>query len=428
MHLFPFEAVEKGSRIVIYGAGGVGREYAEQLAMTGYCDIICFLDKNYSEKKDLPAPVLPPRKIREIEGYSHVVIALASERHAEEAKTLLLGLGVATNRILFFADGEDESDSAVFFYHLCQNDILRYPYCLVNVELTNHCVMNCPMCPRTHAMTRGRGYMDLGLFRSIADQYGNDNPRAGASVFWVHHFGESLLHPAFDEAIAYARQRGLRPGISLNPFALSPEKARRLFQAGPSCVYFVVDGYDEESFYTFRGVRDAFERTVEGTLIGIKAKEAYSPDTCLEIVVIDIPAKRDFVDRICEYWRERHGIALLRKPFTTWNGSVTSINSMRGCKAAHAPTCVTPWQSMSINWDGTVIPCCSDYDKLEVLGNANTEALADIWNGESMQFLRRQLRTGVISSGLCGTCEYTFHKPACEGRILSFSLAVDLSS
>ena len=39
MFIFPFKEVEKGSRIVIYGAGLVGTDYLNQVKASEYCDV-----------------------------------------------------------------------------------------------------------------------------------------------------------------------------------------------------------------------------------------------------------------------------------------------------------------------------------------------------------------------------------------------------
>lgn len=42
--LFPFDKVKKGSNIIIYAAGDVGKLYLKQIEATNYCNIICFVD------------------------------------------------------------------------------------------------------------------------------------------------------------------------------------------------------------------------------------------------------------------------------------------------------------------------------------------------------------------------------------------------
>lgn len=45
-YLFPFDRVEKGSDIVIYGMGFVGRQYLEQVRASGYCNVAALVDRD----------------------------------------------------------------------------------------------------------------------------------------------------------------------------------------------------------------------------------------------------------------------------------------------------------------------------------------------------------------------------------------------
>ena len=76
-HVFPYDKVEKGSRIIIYGAGNVGGEYLLQLQLTEYCNVLFVVDRDYIYKIDLlGVAVLAPISILSTE-YDYVVIAMA---------------------------------------------------------------------------------------------------------------------------------------------------------------------------------------------------------------------------------------------------------------------------------------------------------------------------------------------------------------
>lgn len=47
-YLFPFDKVKKGSDIVIYGMGFVGRRYLEQVRALGYCNVVALADRDAS--------------------------------------------------------------------------------------------------------------------------------------------------------------------------------------------------------------------------------------------------------------------------------------------------------------------------------------------------------------------------------------------
>jgi len=65
-----------------------------------------------------------------------------------------------------------------------------------------------------------------------------------------------------------------------------------------------------------------------------------------------------------------------------------------------------PWQSITIMWDGIVVPCCFDFNKFYPLGDANKESLLDIWQGDKMRNLREELcaDTDIITNKLCVNC------------------------
>lgn len=100
MHLFPFESVDKGARVVVYGAGQMGLEYAAQILRTGYCTIVAVLDRNHAEKENFPVRVHAPEAIRKIQNYDCVIVALAAKRHISEAREMLSVLGVPDEKVL----------------------------------------------------------------------------------------------------------------------------------------------------------------------------------------------------------------------------------------------------------------------------------------------------------------------------------------
>lgn len=82
-YLFPFEEIEKNSKVVIYGAGEVGRNYLEQIILTNYCHPICFVDRQYDRYLNTKFPVYPIEKLSELE-FNYIVIATKSEKNYKD--------------------------------------------------------------------------------------------------------------------------------------------------------------------------------------------------------------------------------------------------------------------------------------------------------------------------------------------------------
>lgn len=105
-YLFPYEKIRQGSRIAIYGAGDVGREYLQQMLMTGYAEVTCFLDRAYDKYPSMVVPVLPPDKVVEID-FDYIVIAMKTAVFCRDLSRYLLNKGVSEEKIIYIgARGE----------------------------------------------------------------------------------------------------------------------------------------------------------------------------------------------------------------------------------------------------------------------------------------------------------------------------------
>ena len=80
--IFPFGKIERGSNIVIYGAGDCGRDYYYQIQNNKYCNVVCFVDKRHEQFGN---NVKSPLSLLELR-YDYVVIASVYENIALEIK------------------------------------------------------------------------------------------------------------------------------------------------------------------------------------------------------------------------------------------------------------------------------------------------------------------------------------------------------
>ena len=93
-YLFPYEMVQPGSDILIYGAGTLGQDYLQQMQITHYCNVVGFVDKNYESYPPMAVPVYAPDQVHSLK-FDCVVIALRMAASFNEIKRILLEQGVA---------------------------------------------------------------------------------------------------------------------------------------------------------------------------------------------------------------------------------------------------------------------------------------------------------------------------------------------
>ena len=174
-----------------------------------------------------------------------------------------------------------------------------YPFAIQDIELTNHCLMKCVMCPRTHHMTRQLGHMSFETFKNVMDQWAAVDPKfSGTDVVWLHHYGESLVHPEFDRFIRYGRQVGAPVGLSINPLILTPPLAQRLIDAAPHTLWMALDGHDDKTFEAIRGIPRAYEKSKANALRFAKMKNGSGVDTHLEVIMINFPDNQQSIAEV----------------------------------------------------------------------------------------------------------------------------------
>jgi FkbM family methyltransferase len=89
----------------LYGAGVVGNDFVTQIEKTGFCQIICVLDRN---AEHIPLhdeiQVFPPEHIAELVDYDYIVLSVSLLELAEEMMAFLREMGISDDKILFCED------------------------------------------------------------------------------------------------------------------------------------------------------------------------------------------------------------------------------------------------------------------------------------------------------------------------------------
>ena len=99
-YLFPFERIPCKSSILIYGFGIKGKEYYKQVKITGYCDFIGFIDRNYVKYENYSVPVYGVEDVLNLK-FDYIIIALRNRKNANEAREALLKQGIQDNKIIY---------------------------------------------------------------------------------------------------------------------------------------------------------------------------------------------------------------------------------------------------------------------------------------------------------------------------------------
>lgn len=258
----------------------------------------------------------------------------------------------------------------------------------VTLEVTNHCNLNCVMCPVNRSMSRDKGYMDFGLVKKIVDE----NP--GLEYIALYTWGEPFLHPDLFRMIDYIGQAGIRTNTVTNGTLLDDACIDRLVKSPLDRIAVSVDGTGEfyERIRTFR--YDTLEANIHRL---VARRDQTGSPLKIDLIMTVFEQNEENVEEFCRAWQDKvDRIQIQPRLYTAEDGAAEVKKRTKLCDE--------PWRgSLFVHWDGTVAPCCVDYNNALVVGNAWEEELRVILNGPRMRCLRRDLLLGRFT-GLCARC------------------------
>jgi radical SAM protein with 4Fe4S-binding SPASM domain len=267
------------------------------------------------------------------------------------------------------------------------------------IELTNRCPYTCGMCPRTEFMDRPLGDMPLSLFESIIGQISGFQQYVA-----LHHFGESLVYPRLPSAVQMACRMGVQTGLSCNPPSLGPTLAARLLDAGISNIVLSLDSLDSRTYEQIRGPAARLDLANHNLRELLRLRNEGGYPTGITLQMINMRANQDEAARFLDYCAELgvdRGVVvrLGRWDFDDRHFRVLGEFTTPG----YSGYCSRPWTSVTVLWDGRVVPCCHDYNGAVVLGDLRIQSLREIWSSASAREFRQQNR----EYDLCTHCAFS---------------------
>lgn len=98
--IFPYECIEKGARIVLYGAGNVGKAYYKCIQGGEYANVVMWVDSDWKNKQVYAPEIESPGNISET-NYDYIVIAIENEKIASEIMTEMRKQGVPVEKMIW---------------------------------------------------------------------------------------------------------------------------------------------------------------------------------------------------------------------------------------------------------------------------------------------------------------------------------------
>lgn len=270
-----------------------------------------------------------------------------------------------------------------------------YPQEVV-IELTNHCNLACVMCPQKD-MTRSKGFMEEGLYRSIIDQV------AGRTeLVYLYGTGESVLHKQLPEYIAYAAGKGLTTCLSTNGLPLTEANARNILGSGLRHLIVALDGGTKQTYESIR-IGGDFDKLVANIRLLLRLRREMASPTLITLQMIVMERNESERARFVALFDEEERRQVFQFRFKPHYE--TYAHGHEGVR--HTRPCFWLWNMLSVSWTGDVQLCCMDYDVKGVPGlSLARQSVEDVWNSAAFERLRvAHKRLDYDSIPLCRGCD-----------------------
>jgi SAM-dependent methyltransferase len=103
--MFPFDKVDKGATIAIYGAGEISGSFLSQLSAVNYCQIAWLVDRKFESKEQQGKLVCLPPHMMDWQQPDQIIIA--SQAFKNEISEYLLAQGVAATKLIMIGDAQE---------------------------------------------------------------------------------------------------------------------------------------------------------------------------------------------------------------------------------------------------------------------------------------------------------------------------------
>ena len=268
------------------------------------------------------------------------------------------------------------------------------------IETTSACNLNCVMCPTQRPAAikhKKQGFMSWELFCNLVDQLASENPYAAVRL---HKDGEPLLHPDIVKFIDYASSRLHDVLLVTNATLLTSEMARSILSTRLQTIRFSVDGNTKQTFERIRMqspgnlYRDPQVPVDYDSVIGnifnfCEMKKSLGrsfPRVGMRITSLKA-TQSELADYVA-FWEKLVDFVSIAT-FASWSGGQVYHESI---DFSQRYPCIELWESMTINWDGTMAPCCvyvdTTGDRKGILADLNRITMKKAWQSSAIQRLR----------------------------------------
>jgi len=288
------------------------------------------------------------------------------------------------------------------------------------IDPSNACNFKCVFCPTGNTdlleqVSRPKGIMGLDLFHKLIDDL-TAFPQQ-IQVLHLYKDGEPLANKFLANMVSYAKSSNWigRVEITTNGSLLSPERSSALIAAGLDGIRVSIYALDDTGYSKTTRSMEKFETIRSNVASMYTQKCTERPELKIHCKIVDVglsnAEKEQFLEAFSPIADSVH-----IDPIMGWSstpgcdltlGMASTLSLSGEERVSERKACSEPFMKLVVNFNGLVSVCCVDWALQAVVGNASTESLYDIWNGEKLlAFRMKHLGNQRGNITACASCDY----------------------
>lgn len=271
----------------------------------------------------------------------------------------------------------------------------------LNVELNNVCNHKCSFCAYP-LMERDAGNIN----KEKLEKWLREAYSLGSRELGLHSGAEPFASKQLEHFVAVAKQIGYEyVYISTNGSLATPERMRKIIDAGIDSIKFSINAGDRETYKSVHG-KDDFRRVIEHLRFarayrGEKAK----PYLAISFVITELT--KNTVDSLRQLTS-----GLVDEFITLQEQNLSGQLPSEGERARKKDQiCPIPFNKLHISWEGFLRVCCNDYENLLALHDLNAMSLEQAFYSPEFQEFRERHLADRLEGTLCFNCKYDCKTP-----------------
>jgi radical SAM protein with 4Fe4S-binding SPASM domain len=301
----------------------------------------------------------------------------------------------------------------------------------VFIEPTNICNLKCPLCPTgSGKIKRRKGFLSFENFKKIIDEIGD-------YIYYLTltNYGEPFLNNDILKIISYAKSKKIIVSILTNAQLINRFYAAGIVAEKLDTIVISLDGSCQASYEKYRIGGELYKVIEAIKLIREERERKNSELPSIHIQFIVMKHNENEIQEIKDLVKELKADKLVFKKLCDLGGFPSHLKDMENYIPENSDYsayriehdsikwntskqdrnwCAMAWNYPAINWDGSLSPCCFDYESFFNLGNVFESSFKNVWNSKKFISLRRNILRDKSSIPICSKCSVNFYEDIIE--------------